>query len=459
MTHDLGYTDNIAIAFLSAIAKQLGHITYYCSLDTHDFLSKIKEIKPDVIGYSVNIYSFNGVVEANRKAKKIHKFVSIMGGPFPTMSPHTFKESGANAYCIGEGEYAFRDFLERVDKGKSFDDIANLITKKGRNPVRPLVKNLDELPMPDRDLVFSDTILGETPKKTFFTSRGCPFGCAYCCNNHFNKLYKGKGPIVRKFSVERILKEIEEVRSRYQIDFVKFDDDCFVLKKDAWLEEFADKYPKRIGIPFNCVIRLDLLEDDILRLLKKAGCFSVHLSVDSTSEYIREKILKRKMKDDVIKNLKRVRKYGIKTYVNYMTAIPESTLQDDLNTIKFSKKAKITYPAYTTAVPIEGTGLYKYCKSKDYIKNWTYEKDAPGFFDKSSLSCFSEREKNIRLNVNLMGAIISKIPFPIDETMIMLIKIVPPNKHFKRLYELVFNYYIENKIYKFPKDAKKISIN
>jgi radical SAM superfamily enzyme YgiQ (UPF0313 family) len=453
VTHDIGYTDNIAIAFLSAIAKQLNHLTYYCSTDKEDLSSKILEIKPDVVGYSVNICGYERIIEEHKKVKKLHNFVSIMGGPFPTMSQDTFKESEMDAYCIGEGEYPFKDFLNCAEKGKSFDDVANLITKKGNNPVRPLISNLDELPMPDRDLIFSKTFLGRTPKKTFFTSRGCPYGCSYCCNNHFNKMYRGKGPIVRRFSVERVLKEIEDVKSKYRTDFVKFDDDCFALKADSWLEEFAEKYPKRIGIPFNCVIRLDVLDDKMLKLLKKAGCFSVHLSVDSTSEYIREKILHRKMKKDIAEKLRSVRKHGINTYVNYMTAIPESTLQDDLNTISMSKKAKITYPAYTTTVPLEGTDLYDYCEERGFLPDALNDDEVASFYDKSSLTCFSQRDKNIRLNINFLGAIIAKLPFPFDKLMIQVIKIVPPNKYFKKMGDIFYKYNIENKIYKFPKDA------
>jgi len=452
VTHDIGYTDNIAIAFLSAIAKQMNHETFYCSIDKDDLSSKIIEIKPDVVGYSVNICGYERIIEEHKKVIKLHKFVSIMGGPFSTMSPDTFEESEMDAYCIGEGEYPFRDFLMRVEKEKSFDDVPNLITKKGNNPVRPLITNLDELPMPDRDLIFSNTFLGSTPKKTFFTSRGCPYGCSYCCNNHFNRIYKGKGPIVRRFSVERVINEIEDVKSKYRTDFVKFDDDCFALKADAWLEEFAEKYPKRIGIPFNCVIRLDVLDDAMLKLLKKAGCFSVHLSVDSTSEYIREHILHRKMKKDIVEKLRLIRKYRINTYVNYMIAIPESTLQDDLNTISMSKKAKITYPAYTTTVPLEGTDLYDYCEEHGFL-NHNEDDKSPGFYDTSRLSCFSERDKKIRLNINYLGAIIAKLPFPFDKMMIQVIKIIPPNKYFKRLGDFFYKYYIENKIYKFPDDA------
>ena len=239
--HDLDFADHLAVAYLSAIAKQLNHTTFFCSLDRNDLITSVDEVRPDIIGYSVNVIGYQKTLEAHKEATKIHDFISIMGGPHPTFSPETCSESGMDAYCVGEGEYAFRDFLIKVEQGDSFDEVENLITKNKVNPVRPLIRDLDELPPADRDLVISNSFLRDTAKKTFYVSRGCPFKCTYCCNNYYRKLYQGKGPAVRRFSVERILQEIEDVGKKYRMDFIKFGDDCFAIKADDWLEEFAEK--------------------------------------------------------------------------------------------------------------------------------------------------------------------------------------------------------------------------
>lgn len=445
--YQLDYADHIAIAYLSAIAKQLGHLTFFCNMAVDDLTEIVKKIKPDVVAYSVNIMGYPAIKEAHKKAKKAHNFISIMGGPHPTFSPETFEESGMDVYCRGEGEYSFRDFLLRVAKGEPFDDVLNLITKKGANPVRPLIQNLDELPFPDRHLTLANSFLKNTPKKTFYTTRGCPFACAYCSNNHYKELYKGKGVIFRRFSVERVIREIEEVKANYRMDFVKFGDDLFAMSADAWLEEFAEKYPKRIGVPFNCFLRFDRISDELIILLKKAGCFSVHLSVDSTSERIRNEILQRNfLKIDMAENLKKIRSYGIATWVNYMLAVPESTLQDDLDTINLSRQAKVTYPAYSTTVPMKGTQLYKYCVERGYLP-LDHKSDMSGCWDKTDLLCFDKREKDIRYNVFLLGAIVSKLPFPLYELGMFVIKNVPPNKFFRKIRNAMYKYYVENKIF------------
>lgn len=457
MIHDLGFADHIAVAHLSSIAKLLNHQTFFCSLDRNDLIATVNEIKPDIVAYSVNIIGYRKTIEAHKIATEKHNFISIMGGPHPTFSPETFSESGMDAYCVGEGEYAFRDFLIKVEQGDSFDDVENLITKNKINPVRLLIRDLDELPPTDRDLVISNSFLKNAAKKTFYASRGCPFNCTYCCNNYYRKLYKGKGPIVRRFSVERIIREIEDVGKKYRMDFIKFSDDCFAIKADDWLEEFSEKYPKRIGIPFNCYLRLDTADDTMLKLFKKAGCFSVHLSVDSTSRHVRENILKRRMRsENMVEKLKIIRQYGINTWVNYMLAVPESTLQDDLDTIKLSKEGRVTYPSYSTTVPMEKTELYDYCVQHGLIDPSTYIGDMSGCAEESALSCFTEKEKDIRYNIYLLGALIAKLPCPLDKVALSLIKVVPPNAFFKKINSYLYDYYIKNKIFKLPGDYQKV---
>jgi len=445
VTANLGYSDNIGIAYLSAIAKLDGHKTFYCSIDKNDLILQIKQIKPDIVGYSVNIEGYEKIFKINKEAKSIFKFLSIMGGPYPTGNPGSLIESGADAYCIGEGEYAFRDILRNIQKKKSIDNIKNIVTLKNYNEVRPLIYPLDQLPMPDRDLILGSTFLSSTEKKTFMTSRGCPYACSYCCNNRINHLYKNKGKIVRRFSVKRIIDEIKDIRSKYTMKFIKFDDDCFAFKVDDWLKEFCNSYKESIGLPFNCILRLDLVTEELLDLLKDAGCVSVHLSIDSISKHVRDNIFKRKMNSDIKSKTLLIRSKGIDTYANFMTAAPESTIEDDLSTIRFAKECRLTYPAFTTTIPLKGTDLYDYCYDHNLID--IYDKDL-SFYAPSKLSCFSKKEQEIRFNVNLMGAFLTKMPIPIDIIGVQLLRIIPNNKFFKKMYKFMYNHYMTKRIYR-----------
>lgn len=445
----LDFADHISLAYLSAVAKRLNHSTYLCVMQDSNLYEKIKEIKPDIVAYSANIYGFKELTSAHKAARKSFQFVSIMGGPHCTFYPDTIKDAGVDAYCIGEGEGAFHDFLQRVEHGKSFDDLPNINTSYATNSVRPLLMNLDEIPFPDRDITLANSYLKNTPKKTFYATRGCPFRCKYCANNYYHKLYHGRWAKLRRFSVDRLINEIEYVNSRYRMDFVKFGDDLFAMKADQWLVEFTKQYKRRIGVAFNCYLRFDTVDSELLSLLKEAGCYSVHLAVDSTSEHVREKILGRQMKKvDIAEKLRMIKSYGINTWVNYMLAAPESTLSDDINTIALNKKGKVSYASYSTTVPMPGTALYDYCLENKLIAESIDKADLSGVFKTSTLNCFSKREKNIRFNIFLLGAVIAKLPFPLDFIAIQLIKIIPPNRIFQKIRHLFYTYNIQNIIFK-----------
>jgi anaerobic magnesium-protoporphyrin IX monomethyl ester cyclase len=447
--YQLDYADHLAVAYLSAIAKQRNHVTRLCCLRHSDLTASVMEQRPDVVAYSANIYGFEEMVAAHKAAKHRHRFISIMGGPHPTFAPETFAHAGVDAYCVGEGELAFNDFLACVEEGRTFKDVTNLITAAGRNPLRPLIRDLDSLPFPDRDLTLADSFLKETAKKTFYTTRGCPYRCKYCCNNTYHALYRGKGPAVRRFSVERIIREIEYVKSRYRTEFIKFGDDIFAIKADDWLKTFSEQYAKRVAIPFNCYLRIDRVKKEVLQLLKAAGCYSVHLSLDSTSELVREKILGRQMrKVDVVAALEMIHGFGIHTWVNFMLAAPESTLQDDLNTIRIARAAHVTYAAYSTTVPMKGTDLYDYCLSHRLIDPDSHKSDMTGCTQPSTLKCFSPKEKKIRYNIYLLGAIVARMPRFLGEIAIRLMRIVPPNRVFVRMRDIYYKYSIENQIFK-----------
>lgn len=445
----LDFADHISLAYLSAIAKERGHTTYLCVLNDTPLEVKIRTIKPDLIAYSTNIEGFEELEAQHLVARKKYNYLSIMGGPHVTIFPDLFREAEVDAFCIGEGEYAFKDFLYCIERGVGFEGVDNLITSAGKNPLRPLIDNLDELPFPDRDLTLENSFLKDIAKKTFYTSRGCPYNCTYCANNIFRKMYRGKGKYVRRFSPERVIKEIEYVKSRYRTDFIKFGDDLFASKVDNWLNEFVEKYSDRIAIPFNCYLRFDTVNQQLMSLLKKAGCFSVHLSVDSLSEEVREKVLGRKMKKVVIsRQLSLIRDFGINTWVNFMLSAPGSRTQDDLDTIRLSKEGRVTYTNYSITVPMKGTDLHEYCLEENLIGSDCHVSDMNGCSQPSTLACFTERERDTSYNIFLLGAIAARLPFPLDKLIVLLIKTVPPNKLFRKIRDAYLQYNQENRIFK-----------
>ena len=153
-------------------------------------------------------------------------------------------------------------------------------------------------------------------------------------------------------------------------------------------------------------------------------------------------------KVDIVENLRKVRSYGINTWVNYMLAAPESTLQDDLSAIELSHKADVTYSSFSITVPMDGTALFAYCQAKNLINPLVHSSDMSGCTEPSRLPCFSRKDKKIRYNIFLLGAIIAKLPSKLMKVAMCFLKVVPPNFIYKKLRELFYRYSIENTIFR-----------
>ena len=128
-----------------------------------------------------------------------------------------------------------------------------------------------------------DRFTRDLPMKIFFTSRGCPYLCTYCFNHKYNSLYRGKGEIVRYRSVENVLAEIKDVRSKWPLKHLFFLSDTFILDR-AWVRRISERYSAEIKLPFTCNVRANLVDEQVASDLKKAGCISVLFGVESGDE-------------------------------------------------------------------------------------------------------------------------------------------------------------------------------
>ena len=217
LVQTVDYIDSIGMMLISALAKVKTHTTYLGILSRDNILDKIKHIKPDVIAYSGSTGEHKYYLEANKIIKsRFPNLFTIMGGPHVTYYPETLQDSTLDAVCIGEGDEAFPELLTKLDRSDDINTVRNVVTHHGGNTdLRPLCQNLDSLPFPDRELFYETTEMRDWPLKSFMASRGCPYSCTYCFNHVFRKLYRGKGNIIRRHSVDYVIEEIRRVKSKY----------------------------------------------------------------------------------------------------------------------------------------------------------------------------------------------------------------------------------------------------
>lgn len=169
------------------------------------------------------------------------------------------------------------ELMNALERKQDFSGIDNLWSKCAdticRNQVRYLIEDLNTLPFPDRSVYYQRyDFLKNYPAKHFMSGRGCPFGCSFCFNHQLLKIYHNKGRYVRRKSPGYFISEIEEVKKRYGFKVAIFDDDIFAVNA-GWLNDFIPAFRKRVGVPFACCIRVDVISEEIIKLLKEGGCF------------------------------------------------------------------------------------------------------------------------------------------------------------------------------------------
>ncbi len=402
----------IGLCIISAVARKEGWDVYLSEMNSEDPLDRIAKLEPDIVAYSSSTGEAKHYIRLNSKIKeRFPEIFSIMGGPHPTFFPEMIHNTTLDAICVGEGEGGFREILNAVAERRSLKDIPNIYTKENKNlTLRNLVEDLDSLPHPDYSLLYDNTPMGSYPLKNFITSRGCPYSCTYCFNTAWNKLYSGRGKILRRHSVEYVVEDIERVKEKWPLSNVKFYDDIFCYSADGWLEEFCEKYKKRIGLPFFVLTRADLLTEDAVKLLKYAGCRTISMSIEAGNPGIRNNLLKRDMSDEQAINAHRLcRKYDIVTFTNCIIGLPQTSIKNEIESIDLSIKCKVDWVEFLIFHPYPKTELGERCIQLGMYTP-DYDRMHTSYMYSSPLNCFTAKEKNVHRNLSTLGAVAVVLP-------------------------------------------------
>lgn len=463
VTDNLGFIEPLGITYLSAMAKKHGHMVDISILDKkgNNTFNKLENFRPNIVAYSSvtgqhkKYFSFNKVVK-----KLFPDIFTIMGGPHATYYQKCAQEEIIDAICVGEGELAFIELIETLENGGDLSKVKNIHTKEFQNPMRELIQDLDELPLPDRDLLFSNSELGDFPFKIFMTSRGCPFNCSYCFEPVLHKMQKGLGKYVRKHSVDRVIEEVKYIQKRYPLEIVNFKDDLFASKVNPWIEDFCERFPREIGLPFVCLLRPDSITEELVKMLKEGGCNAIVLSIDSANEKIRKETLKKGMTNEkIIENLAIVNHSGINIFNNMIVGIPGATIKDELDGLSMNQKCGVKFASFTILVPYPGTPIADYCEQKGFFKIDVNSFDNTTLFDRSGLSCFSEREKDIQENILHLGNFALSSPGWLRSIILKYLIFWKPNKLFALIGRLTYVYKLKKYIYPIQTTWKQIYIN
>ncbi|MFC1800480.1 B12-binding domain-containing radical SAM protein [Nanoarchaeota archaeon] len=380
-------TEPLGLAYLAAAIRKAGHkVKIIDAAPLHykpsDLIREIKKEKYDVIGVTFMTVMYLCAMDIVKSIRNIDKEVKIIvGGPHVTIMPEeTLRNNTEIDYAVlGEGEYTVVELLKAIKGNKPNSDVKGIaFFDKEKNkvvitPPRTPESEIDTFPAPARELLPMNlytptpTYYQKLPSYIILTTRGCPFRCVYC-----SKMF---GNVIRYHSVERVIEEIHILIKKYGAKEIIFRDDTFTINKQ-YVTKLCDEMIKQgisKKIKWMCMTRVNLVDEKLLRIMKKAGCWSIHFGVESGSQRILDII----QKDITIEEIKRAflltRKVGIKTKAFFMLGLPTETRKESLQTIKFSKELDPDGVQFTITVPYPGTKLFELAKKSGHMKSFKWE--------------------------------------------------------------------------------------
>lgn len=267
-------------------------------------IGKVTNIRPDLIGIALTTPTVAAGRELTVRLKReFPKIPIIWGGIHPTINPEQCIQ-WTDMICLGEGEHAMVELARDPERTDVLGVWRRTNGAIARNPIRPLEQNLDVFPFAswgeDECLIDWDQVVPlPASNRAYFrgiyftmTQRGCPFACTYCFNHVRRAQHQGER-YVRRRSVDHALAECEQRARDLDLTGFAFMDDVFVKDRE-WLEEFAEKWPRRIGLPFGGYAHPTVTDEAMIRLLVGAGLRFITLGIQSGSRYIAHEVYNRR---------------------------------------------------------------------------------------------------------------------------------------------------------------------
>ena len=303
----------------------------------------------------------------------------ILGGPDVSYNIENYLNTGAHYIIIGEGEETTKELYQAITQNTAVSEITGIAYLEDgtliKTPPRVKMKDLSNLPLPNRDGIAIDKYLKVWKENhgkssmTVSTQRGCPYTCKWCSTAVYGQSY-------RRRPAKLVVEELALLQKEYQPDSIWFVDDVFTVSH-KWIKDFhKETISQGVKIPFECITRAERLNDEILQLLKEAGCYRIWIGAESGSQKIID-AMDRRVDVNVVKDaIIKTNSMGIETGTFIMLGYPGEDEKDIKETINYLKKANPTHFTITIAYPIKGTSLYTEIEKDITVQpNWETSTD------------------------------------------------------------------------------------
>ncbi len=330
---------------------------------------KVSDFKPDIVGITVWTTFIASVFKVASICKEYDKSLPvIMGGPHITIKHDEMIKICPDVDFLvrGEGEETILELvnvLQEYVNTKRKDNLSNDLSRiKGlsyrdnnkiiNNPPRPFIENIDSLPYPARELLCNKNTYSSEDMGLLMTSRGCPYNCFYCATSIWQRK-------VRYRSIDNVINEIKLVIDKYNTQQFTFKDDSFTVNRQRVME-FCDKLKEEnLDISWDCNTRVDLIDEELLKTMKSAGCNSIKAGIETGCDRLLKLINKKTTLTQARKAAKLIRKVGIHWTGYFMMGLPSETKQETYQTLKFMRELKPDFASLSVYEPFPGTRLFE----------------------------------------------------------------------------------------------------
>ena len=325
-----------------------------------DLTEKIKLEKPEVVGLTAMTFTLIDVILTAKIIKQINPNIKVvLGGPHVNIYPReTLANPEVDFLVLGEGEQVFTDLLKNINNLEKLKQVSGLAFSDGKQIIntgkRDFITNLDQLPFPARHLTpskkYFSIIAKKNPTTTMFTSRGCPYKCLFCDRPHLGKIFRAR-------SAENVVKELEEIQSM-GIKEVFIYDDTFTIDRQRVVDICNLILRRNIKLSWDIRARVNTVDEQLLYLMKQAGCERIHYGVEAGTEKVLNTLRKGITIAQVQKAFILTKKVKIETAGYFMIGSPGETLSDIKQTIRLAKQLFPDYVHFSVTTPFPATDLY-----------------------------------------------------------------------------------------------------
>lgn len=375
----------LGLLMIGATLKEMKQEVKFIDIDAQNYddarlINVIKLYRPSLICLTCVTPTFNAASRLARIVKENSSALVVFGGVHPTISPEEcFKNPDIDFLVVGEGELTIKELVSHLESGrKDFREIKGIWSRNGqeiiRGEKRPLIENLDELPFPAWDLIddlsrYQPPDAQRSPVMSIMTTRGCPFGCIFCCSKQiFGRVYRTR-------SKDSIIAEIKHYVEKFGVKELHIMDDVFTLDKRRTIEicQAIQKGNFNLALSFANGIRADSIDEEVLKVLKDTGFQDLGFGVEAGDEKILESIKKNITKDSMRRAFKMAKKFGFNTWGFFMIGLPGETKVTIKKTIDFAIELDPDFAKFLILKPFPGSEVFKNLNESGCVKDSNYD--------------------------------------------------------------------------------------